>query len=210
MQDVRYALRMLAKNPVFSAVAVFTLAVGIGANAAIYTVVEAVLLEPLPFEEPEELTLLWTHNEEQNQAKYMVSPMDFDDWRTMNATFESMAAYWPTTGTVTELDGNPTRVRVVYTTEDFFDVMGATALAGRTFGADNGPGSTAVAILSYGFWQRRFGGDPSVVGQSLILDGGPIEVIGIVRPEHTFPDDTDVWLNMTWTMQIQSRGARWI
>ncbi len=210
MQDVRYALRMLAKNPVFSAVAVFTLAVGIGANAAIYTVVEAVLLEPLPFEEPEELTLLWTHNEEQNQAKYMVSPMDFDDWRTMNATFESMAAYWPTTGTVTELDGNPTRVRVVYTTEDFFDVMGATALAGRTFGADNGPGSTAVAILSYGFWQRRFGGDPSVVGQSLILDGGPIEVIGIVRPEHTFPDDTDVWLNMTWTMQIQSRGARWM
>ena len=132
MQDLRYGIRMLLKNPVFSAVAVFTLAIGIGANTAIYTVVEAVLLEPLPFEDPEELTLLWTHNEEQNQTKYMVSPMDFDDWRTMNATFASMAAFWPTTGTVTEQDGNPTRVRVVYTTEDFFDVMGAQALSGRT------------------------------------------------------------------------------
>ncbi len=210
MHDVKYALRMMAKNPVFSGVAMLTLAIGIGANTAIYTVVEAVLLEPLPFEEPEELVLLWTHNEEQNQAKYMVSPMDFDDWRTMNATFESMAAYWPTTGTVTESDGNPTRVRVVYTTEDFFDVMGAGALAGRTFTADDGPGSTAVAILAYGFWQRRFGGDPSIVGRTITLDGGPIEVIGIVRPEHTFPDGVDVWLNMTWGMQIQSRGARWM
>jgi predicted permease len=210
MQDFKYGIRMLLKNPVFSCVAVFTLAIGIGANTSIYTVVEAVLLEPLPFEEPHELTVLWTHNEEQNQTKYMVSPMDFDDWRTMTTTFESMAAFWPTTGTVTETDGNPTRVRAVYTTEDFFDVMGAEAQAGRTFSPDDGPGSTAVVILGHGFWQRRFGGDPAVVGRSLILDGTPIEIIGIVRPEHTFPDDTDIWLNMTWGMQIQSRGARWM
>lgn len=210
MQDLKYGIRMIFKNPMFSAVAIMTLALGIGANTAIYTVVEAVLLEPLPFEDPGELTLLWTKNEEQNQQKYMVSPMDFDDWRTMNATFESMAAYWPTTGTVTEVDGNPTRVRAVYTTEDFFDVMGAEAFAGRTFRSEDGPGGTAVAILSHGFWQRRFGGDPSIVGRTMILDGGPIEVIGVVRPEHTFPDDTDVWLNMTWSMQIQSRLARWM
>lgn len=210
MQDLKYGLRMIFKNPVFSAVAIVTLGIGIGANTAIYTVVEAVLLEPLPFEDPTELTLLWTRNDEQNQAKYMVSPMDFDDWRNMNETFESMAAYWPTTGTVTELDGNPTRVRVVYTTEDFFEVMGSSSLSGRTFSAGDGPGATAVAILSHGFWQRRFGGDPSVVGETLTLDGGPIEIIGVLRPEHTFPDDTDIWLNMTWTMQIQSRQARWM
>ena len=210
MQDLKYGLRMIVKNPVFSAVAIITLALGIGANTAIYTVVKAVLLDPLPFEESEKLTLLWTHNEEQNQAKYMVSPMDFDDWRNMNATFESMAAFWPTTGTVTEDDGNPTRVRVVYTTEDFFTVMSVLPLSGRTFQEADGPGSTAVAVLSHGFWQRRFGGDPAVVGQSITLDGGPIEVIGIVRPEHTFPDHTDMWINMTWTMQIQSRQARWM
>jgi len=210
MQDLKYGLRMILKNPVFSAVAIFTLAIGIGANTAIYTVVEAVLLEPLPFENPEQLTLLWTRNEEQNQDKYMVSPMDFDDWRTMNATFSSMAGFWPTTGTVTELDGNPTRVRIVYTTEDFFDVMGAGTMTGRTFSPNDGPGSTQVAILSHGFWQRRFGGDPAVVGQAMTLDGSPMEVIGVLRPEHTFPDDTDVWINMTWSMQIQSRGARWM
>jgi len=210
MQDLKYAVRMMLKNPVFSAVAMGTLALGIGANTAIFTVVQAVLLEPLPFEEPQELTLLWTHNEEQNQAKYMVSPMDFDDWRNQNQTFESMAGFWPTTGTVTEVEGNPTRVRVVYTTEDYFDVMGATALTGRTFTGSDGPGSTQVAILSDGFWQRRFGGDPSVIGSSITLDGGPIEVIGILRPEHTFPNGTDMWINMTWTMQIQSRYARWM
>ena len=190
MQDLKYGIRMIFKNPVFSAIAIITLALGIGANTAIYTVVEAVLLEPLPFDDPDELTLLWTKNDEQNQDKYMVSPMDFDDWRNMNATFESMAAYWPTTGTVTEIDGNPTRVRVVYTTEDFFDVMGADSHAGRTFLPEDGPGSAAVAVLSHGFWQRRFGGDPSIIGRTMILDGGPIEVIGVVRPEHTFPDDT--------------------
>jgi len=210
MNDFKYAVRVLSKDPIFSFVAILTLAIGIGANTVIYTVVEAVLLEPLPFEQPEELTLLWTHNEEQNLAKYMVSPMDFDDWRTANTAFESMAAYWPTTGTVTESDGNPTRVSVVYTTENFFDVMGAESLVGRTFSQEDGPGSNAVAILGYGFWQRRFGGDPAVTGESLVLDGSPIEIIGIARPEHTFPEDTDVWLNMTWGMQIQSREARWM
>ena len=210
MQDLKYGLRMIVKNPVFSAVAIFTLALGIGANTAIYTVVEAVLLEPLPFENASELTLLWTRNDAENQDKYMVSPMDFDDWRTMNSTFESMAAFWPTTGTVTEVDGNPTRVRMVYTTEDFFDVMGATPYAGRTFSPDDGPESTQVVILSYGFWQRRFGSDPAIVGQAITIDGSPWQVIGILRPEHTFPTDADLWINMTWSMQIQSRLARWM
>jgi putative ABC transport system permease protein len=210
VQDFKYALRMIAKNPLFSAVAIFTLAVGIGANAAIYTVVDAVLLEPLPFRDSHELTQLWTRNDEQNHAKYMVSPMDFDDWRTMNTTFESMAAYWPTAGTVTETDGNPTRVRVVYTTEDFFDVMGASSLVGRAFTDEDGPGSTQVAILSHGFWQRRFGADPDVIGQSLVLDGQPLQIVGVIRSDQTFPDDTDLWTNMTWSMQIQSRLARWM
>jgi len=215
MQDLRYAARMLLKNPVFSGVAILTLALGTGAVTAIYTVVEAVLLEPLPFEEPDELTLLWTRNDEQGQDKYMVSPMDFDDWRIMSATFESMAAYWPSTGTVTETDAIPTRVRLVYTTENFFEVLGAARLHGRTFDERDGPGSAVVALLSEGFWQRRFGGDPRVVGRSITLDGGnsesgPVEVVGVVRAEHTFPLDADVWLNMTWTMQIQSRQARWM
>jgi predicted permease len=215
MQDIKYATRMLLKNPVFSGVAVLTLALGIGAITAIYTVVEAVLLEPLPFDDPDELTILWTRNEDLGQDKYMVSPLDFGDWRTMNATFESMAAFWPSTGTVTEAEGDPTRVRIVYTTENFFDMLGATPLHGRVFHPDDGPGSPSVVLLSEGFWMRRFGGDPSVVGRSITLEGGnsqsgPIDVIGVVRQEHTYPAGTDVYLNMTWPMTIQSRQARWM
>jgi hypothetical protein len=210
MQDVRYGLRMLFKSPVFSLVAVLTLALGIGANTAIYTVVEAVLLDPLPFRDPGRLTLLFTRNDEQHQERYMVSPMDFDDWRNMNATFASMAAYWPTTGTLLEVDGGPTRVRIVYTTEDFFEVMGAPALVGRTFTPEEGPGSTPVAILSAGLWERRFGADPSIVGRAITLDGGPMEVIGVVGHAQSFPADADMWINMTWPMQIQSRFARWM
>ncbi|MBT8488099.1 MAG: ABC transporter permease, partial [Gemmatimonadetes bacterium] len=176
----------------------------------IYTVVEAVLLEPLPFEEPDELTLLWTHNEEQNQSKYMVSPLDFDDWRTQNNTFEAMAAWWPTTGTVTEVGGDPSRIRQVFTTEDYFDVLGATALLGRTFTPDEGPGSTPVAILSEGYWQRRFGGDRSVIGRTLTIDGSPVEIVGVIPTDQTFPVGTEVWTQMTWPMQIQSRAARWM
>lgn len=210
MQDIKYGLRMLAKNPVFTAVAVITLALGIGANTAIYTVVQKVLLDPLPFRNPGELVALYTENETENVLKGMTSPMDFDDWRSQNRTFQSMAAYWPTAGTVTEDDGNPTRVQVVYTTEDFFDVLGASPVMGRTFTPDDGPGSTAVAIMSHGFWQRRFGGDPSVVGNTVTLDGAPMEIVGIVRGDQTFPLDADLWINMTWPMQIQSRFARWM
>ena len=210
MQDVRYGLRMLAKNPVFTLVAVVTLALGIGANTAIYTVVESVLLDPLPFRSPDELVALYSENEGEGQRRGMSSPMDFDDWRHQNHTFASMAAYWPTAGTVTENDGNPTRVQVVYTTEDFFDVLGASPVLGRTFTPEDGPGSHAVAILSDGFWQRRFGSDPSVVGTTITLDGDPMEVVGVLRGEQTFPLDADVWINMTWSMQIQSRFARWM
>ena len=215
MQDLRYAVRMLLKSPVFTGVAVLTLALGVGAVTAIYTVVEAVLLEPLPFREPEELALLWTRNQDLGQDKYMVSPLDFADWRSMNATFESMAAFWPSTGTVTEAEGDPTRVRIVYTTENFFDMLGATPLHGRVFNPEDGPGSASVVILSEGFWLRRFGGDPSIVGRSIVIEGGngqsgPIDVIGVVSQEHTFPAATDAWLNMTWPMSIQSRQARWM
>lgn len=210
MQDVKFGLRMLAKNPVFTAVAVLTLALGIGATTAIYTVVQAVLLDPLPFRDPDQLTLLYTRNDEQHQEKYMVSPMDFDDWHKMNATFASMSAYWPTTATVLELDGGPTRAKLVYTTTDFFDVLGASTVVGRTFNPDEGPGSTPVLILSHGFWVRRFGADPSVVGRTITLDGGSMEVVGVLGREYTFPTDADMWTQMTWPMQIQSRAARWM
>ncbi|MEQ9569544.1 MAG: hypothetical protein RLN75_05095, partial [Longimicrobiales bacterium] len=117
MQDLRYALRSLRRNAVFSAVAVVTLALGIGGVASIYSVVRGVLLEPLPFEAPDRLALLHTSNAQLGLDDHMVSPQDFGDWREMNGTFEAMAAYWPTTGTLTDVGDAAVRVTTVFTTE---------------------------------------------------------------------------------------------
>jgi predicted permease len=210
MRDVKYGLRILRTNPLFSGVAILTLALGIGAITAIYSVVDAVLLEPLPFEEPDEIVLLWTQNRDEGQERYFVSPQDFGDWREMTTAFEAMTAFWPTPVALTELDGGPARLTAVYTTENFFDVLGATPLLGRTFTPEDGPGSQAVVILTQGVWEQRFGADPSIVGRSVVVDGQPLEVVGVVRGEHTYPEQAEIWINMTWPMSIQSRFARWM
>jgi predicted permease len=210
VQDLKYALRIMVKSPMFSGIAILTLALGIGAVTAIYSVVDAVLMEPLPFDEPDEIVLLWTQNRDEGQEAYFVSPQDFGDWREMNSSFEGMAAFWPTPSAITQADGTPARVASVYTTEHFFDVMGAAPLMGRTFGPDDGPGSQVVTVLSQGLWEQRFGADPTIVGRTVNIDGEPIEVIGVLRAEHRYPEQADLWINMTWPMSIQSRGARWM
>ncbi len=210
MNDLRFGLRVLRKSPVFSLVAILTLAMGIGAITTLFSVVQATLLDPLPFRNGEALTVLWTSNPSEGQERYFVSPQDFGDWREMNETFESMAAYWPTPVAITELDGGPARATAVYTTENFFQVMEAGTVVGRTFTPEEGPGSQQVAILSQDLWETRFGGDPEVVGRTIIIDGQGLEVVGVVRGEHTFPEGAGIWLNMTWPMSIQSRFARWM
>jgi predicted permease len=210
VNDVRFGLRVLKKSPLFTGVAVLTLALGIGAVTTLFSVVQATLLAPLPFQDGEELVVLWTENPAEGQDRYFVSPMDFGDWRELNNSFEGMAAYWPTPVAITELDGGPTRASAVYTTEDFFEVLGGSALLGRTFTAEDGPGSQQVLLLSQGLWESRFGAAPDIVGRTVVVDGAPVEVVGVVRAEHTFPETADLRLNMTWPMSIQSRYARWM
>jgi predicted permease len=210
MQDFKFALRSLRRNAVFSSVAILTLALGIGGVAAIFSVVKGVLLEPLPFQQPDRLALLHTRNVELGLEDHMVSPQDFGDWREMNTTFSSMAAYWPTTGTLTDVGDAAVRVTSVFTTENYFDVLGVPPLLGRTFTPDDGPGSTQVLIIGEGLWRRAFGADPEVVGSTVLLDGSPVEVVGVVAAEHTWPEHGDAWTNMTWPMTIQSRQARWM
>ncbi len=210
MQDIKYGLRMLRKYPVFSGVAVLTLALGIGAVTALYSVVDSVLLEPLPFDEPDELVLLWTENQAEGQSRYFVSPQDFGDWREMNRTFEGMAAFWPTPVALTELAGDPLRVSAVFTTENYFTVLGAEPILGRAFGPGDGPGSQQVVILSQGLWERAFGADPGVVGSTVVLDGQALEIIGVMGMRQTYPESAELWTNMTWPMTIQSRIARWM
>jgi putative ABC transport system permease protein len=182
VRDLRFALRQLRRAPVYTIAAVACLALGIGANTAIFTVINAVLVRPLPYPEPERLVMVWSSSESRHRERNTVSPADFQDWRAQNDVFERMAGLYDTRMNLAG-GGEPVEVPVEYATADLFPLLGLTPSLGRTFTADeDAPGGAPVALLSHGLWQRRFGGRPDVVGGSISLDGRPFTVIGVMRP----------------------------
>jgi len=209
-QDVRYGLRLLAKNPGFSALVIFTLALGIGANTAIFSVVNAVLLRPLPFEEPDRLVQIW-HTPPQASfpgiTTFAVSPANFLDWRARSQAFEGMSAYgfgqYTLTGT-----GHPEAVRMVAVTSGFFSILRAQPLLGRAFLAEeDSPGRDHEVVLSYNLWRSRFGADRDIVGKNIALNEHAFTVIGVMGPNFEFPISTDptyspqMWKPLGWTDQ---------
>jgi len=209
-QDMRYGLRMLAKSPGFSALVILTLALGIGANTAIFSVVNAVLLRPLPFEEPDRLVQIW-HTPPQASfpgiPTFSVSPANFLDWRARSQAFEGMSAYgfgqYTLTGT-----GHPEAVRMVAVTSGFFSILRAQPLLGRAFLAEeDSPGREHEVVLSYNLWRGRFGADRDIVGKNIALNGQAFTVIGVMGPNFEFPISTDpnyspqMWKPLAWTDQ---------
>ena len=197
-QDVRYGLRMLAKNPGFSAVAVLTLALGIGANTTIFSVVNAVLLQPLPFQEPDRLVSLTGSDSRNNEQGRPLSYPDFADVRSQNRSLESVTAYTDGGATLTE-PGEPLHVDVENVSVDMFTVLRAKPLLGRAFISNEDQPGTHVAILSYSLWQKRFSGDPDVAGKSVKLDGNLYTIVGVMPAEFQFPIDAeprDLWTTM--------------
>ncbi len=181
-QDARYAVRMLAKSPAFSAVAIATLALGIGANSAIYTVLEAAILAPLPYAEPSRLVMLWTNFRESKQPRVPASGHEMLEIRSRSRQLAGVAGIWVGAGSVTG-EGDPERVRVGQTTSNFFDLLGAVPALGRTFvSGEEGPEAARVIVISDAFWRRRFGGDRRVLGRGVRLDGGLATVVGILPP----------------------------
>ena len=179
-QDLRYGLRMLAKAPGFTIVAVLTLALGIGANTAIFSVIHAVLLKSLPYPDADRLMIVNEYSVRNGEES--VSWMDYLDWRQQNRSFEEMATYNTTdfnfTGSAT-----PEVIHAGRVTSAFFALTGATTILGRTFNAEEDmPGVNRTAVISYAFWRTRLGGDPRVLGKSLTLDGQPYTVVGVLRP----------------------------
>jgi len=178
LQDVRFAARVLMRNPGFTALAVIALALGIGANSAIFSLLDAVAFKPLPFGKPQELVRLWEalpgdlHNS--------VSPLNFQDWRDQNHTFASMAAVSGFSLTLTGTDGSAELVDGESVTTSFFDVLGVPPLAGRTFVAADSKPTADVVVLSEDLWRSHFGGSPSIVGQSITSDGKRYTVIGVM------------------------------
>ncbi len=211
MQDFKYAFRMMRMNPVFSAAAILTLALGIGASTALFSVVNGVLLSPLPFANGHELALVWTANRSLDQDHYLVSPQDFGSWTEQQQTFDGLAAYWRNRVTVSRADGDPTAMQSVLVSANFFEIMDVKPRVGRLFAASDGiPGQSSVAVLSHDIWQRMYGGDPAIVGRAIEVDGQPIEVVGVLEPGAEWPRDGEVWTSINFPWTIMSREARWL
>src|SRR5436853_3055782 len=185
--DLRFAVRTLIKKPGFAFVLVLALALGIGANTAIFSVVNAVLLRPLPYKHAERLVWIWGTNPRNDIDFETASAPDYNDWKTQGQSFEMMGASVNTRLTLTS-NGEPERYDAAYVTDGFFDVLGAQAEIGRTFTADEDkPNSGRVIVLSHGLWQRRFGGDPKIVGNAITINGSPFTVVGIMPADFKHP-----------------------
>jgi putative ABC transport system permease protein len=182
LQDIRYGLRMLRKNPGFTAVAIITLALGIGANTAIFSVVDAVLIRDLPYKNPRRLVLLWG-DEQKGSARDQLSYTDIDDYRTESRSFENVVAFADWSATFTGADG-AARIPGVQVSDGYFSLMGGTPLLGRGFLPEEQiDGKDQVIVLTYGLWQSRFGGDPQVVGKQANLSGKQYTIVGVMPIE---------------------------
>jgi len=212
--DTRYALRTIAKRPLFYSLVVLTLALGIGANAAIFTVVNGVLLRPLPYPQPDRLMTVWTHNPRQGFDKDVSTYPNFDDWRRSSQSFEHMSAYFGASVTLTG-SGDPAQIRGARVTPEFFETMGVAPARGRGFSAADGQaGGERVVILGHALWMQRFGGDASVIGRRIMLNGVPFEVVGVMPETFKHPADAELWLPLAPVGQFQelfgARGSYWL
>ena len=184
--QLKQVLRSFGRAPLFTAVALLTLAVGIGANTAIFSVVNGILLKPLPYPHPEEVVALWLTAPGINIKDLNLGPAEYFIFREQNRAFRDLGLYMGYTVNITGT-GEPERAAGLQVTDGFLPVLGATALLGRSFTqADDQPGSPDTVMLTYGYWQRKFGGDPSVVGKAITVDGTPHQILGVLRQDFRF------------------------
>jgi len=200
IKDIRYGLRSLFKRPAFTAIALVALALGIGANTAIFSLVNAVVLRPLPFPEPERLVWVWG-NIRNGGNRASISPLDFLDYRRQNKTFENFAASFtiPMPINITG-NGDPERLNASVVTGDYFQAFGVTPVLGRGFTLENEQaGQDRVAVLSYELWMRRFGGDPAIVNKTIVLDGKATQVLGVMGRDVRLPQSAELWVPIDFT-----------
>ena len=206
--DLKYAFRQLRKSPSFTLVATLTLALGIGANSAIFALVDATLLRPLPFGDPERLVTIW-EKVATNPRSY-VSPLNLLDWNARSRSFEKIAGFVPTVGgmVMAGADGNAETVSRQWVTSGIFDVLGVKPVAGRSFSSDDEAKRANVVVMSEGFWRTRFNADPGVIGRELRLDGSLWTVVGIVPADFRLIGPTSIWaMRSLVNLPPRARGA---
>ena len=205
-QDLRYGLRTLVKDPTFTAVAVVALALGIGANSAIFSVVNTVLLRPLPYKDPGRIVMIWEDNSRHGYPRDTPAPANFVDWRDQNKVFEAVAATADVSLNLTGV-GEPERLDGKRVSASLFPILGVGPQLGRWFTPEEDqPGANHVVILSHGLWQRRFGSDPNVVGKALTMSGNSLSVVGVMPPGFQFPgDDVQFWIPIAFTQKEAAR-----
>ncbi len=231
LNDLRYGWRKLMRSPGFTIVAVVTLGLGIGANTAIFSVVDAILLRPLPYDQPDRLVLVWNRMDNSSFKKAPVAAPDVIDYREQARLFEGFAA----TNNVNEMsltgDGEPEQIKVAFVTSNFFSVLGAEPFLGRAFTIEdetpippqafqdpNVPIPPGAFIMSHGFWRRRFGGDPKVLGRTILINGGPMTVVGIMPRDFELfmptdagmPTDIDGWSTLRFDLSTGQRDNQWL
>lgn len=212
LQDLKYAVRMFLKQPAFTIIAILTLAVGIGANTTIFSVVNSILLRPLPYREPDRLAMVWMNNARINISEDWHSYPNYEDYRNNTSTFEDIALFNNRSFTITG-DGEPERVRGAVASSNLFPLLGVGAMMGRTFiPEEDENGKDMVAILSYGLWQRRFAADPDILGKTVSLNNANRVIIGVMPADFHFPEkDTEMWIPVAPPPQLKAnRNAIWI
>ncbi|HKS29939.1 MAG TPA: ABC transporter permease [Pyrinomonadaceae bacterium] len=211
-QDIRFSLRLMAKKPGFTFIGVLALALGIGANTAIFSVVQAVLLSPLPYRQSERLVWIWETNPSSDIKEEPASMPNFNDWRTQSQSFEEMAGFTNTAVTLTG-DGEPERVRAGLITAGFFSTLGTQPMMGRSFTPEeNGEKGARVLILSHGLWQRRFGSNPQVVGQTVTIAGNPYQIVGVMPQDFKDPlpvqrNPSEMWIPLAMSFEPNLRRS---
>ena len=200
LHDLRYALRMLLKSPGFTVVTVVTLALGIAANTSIFSVINAVLLRTLPYKDPDRLAILWKTVAKKNIQEDWTSYPTFRDWRDQNRVFEDVAlVFRPEAARVVLTSTDPPeRVQGAKVSANFFSIMGISPVLGRSFSSDEGQRGAQIVVLSYGFWQRRFGASADALGKNIEIDGKNTNIIGVMPASFQFPSkDAQLWLLAT-------------
>ncbi len=195
-QDFRFALRVLLRKPGLSALSIVTLALGIGACTTIFSVLNGIVLRPLPYDEPDRLAMIWTSDEKRGAQEHGTSFAAFEDWRSQSRSFEDMAVFMEPRLTGLNLSGidEPLRIQGARVSPNLFDLLGVRPTIGRTFSTDEAERGERVIVIGYQLWQRLFGGLPEAVGSTLDVEGSPAQVVGVMPADFRFPNkDTQVW-----------------